>query len=60
MPKKVTEENELQKVSVRVLKANLEKLDSMPGTRSEKINDAILGYIDRDKKTNKKNVDNYK
>ncbi|MFD5023406.1 hypothetical protein ACFWMP_31415 [Paenibacillus sp. NPDC058367] len=60
MPKKVTEENELEKVSIRVPKINLKRLDDMPGTRTQKINDAILGYIDRDKKTEKKNVDNYK
>lgn len=50
MPKKVTKENELQKISVRVSKINLEKLDAMEGTRSEKVNDAILSYLDKDNK----------
>lgn len=50
MPKKVTKENELQKISIRVPKVNLEKLDSMPGTRTEKINDAILSYLNKDNK----------
>lgn len=50
MPKKVTEENELQKVSIRIPKKTLERLDSMFGTRTKKINDAILSYLDKDKK----------